>query len=92
MNFGILFKKLLPFHSTLNLYHWHLISILDNRTSQNRHILPIEKVKNAIPRLQEWAEHFAWNSDSTKVEGLTAIGRAMTIALRMNNAIIVSAR
>jgi HNH endonuclease len=44
------------------------------------------------PRLQEWAEHFAWSPDSTKVEGLTAIGRATTIALRMNNAIIVAAR
>jgi HNH endonuclease len=44
------------------------------------------------PRLQVWSEHFAWSPDSTKVEGLTAIGRATTIALRMNNAIIVSAR
>jgi hypothetical protein len=44
------------------------------------------------PRLQEWAEHFAWSSDGTKVEGLTAVGRATTIALRMNNAVIVAVR
>jgi hypothetical protein len=44
------------------------------------------------PRLQKWTEHFAWSFDSTKVEGLTAIGRATTVALRMNNAIIVAAR
>jgi hypothetical protein len=44
------------------------------------------------PRLQQWAEHFAWSSDSTKVEGLTAIGRATTLTLRMNNAVIVAAR
>jgi HNH endonuclease len=51
-----------------------------------------ETVSLFNPRLQEWAEHFAWNSDSTKIEGLTAIGRATTITLRMNNAVIVAAR
>jgi HNH endonuclease len=44
------------------------------------------------PRLQKWTKHFTWNFDSTKVEGLTATGRATIVALRMNNAIIVSAR
>jgi HNH endonuclease len=44
------------------------------------------------PRLQKWAEHFTWSFDSTKVEGLTATGRATIVVLRMNNAIIVSAR
>jgi HNH endonuclease len=44
------------------------------------------------PRLQKWTEHFTWNFDSTKVEGLTATGRATIVVLRMNNAIIVSAR
>jgi len=28
------------------------------------------------PRTQKWTSHFAWSFDSTKVEGLTAIGRA----------------
>jgi hypothetical protein len=44
------------------------------------------------PRNQQWSEHFAWSLDGTKVEGLTAIGRATVAALRMNNAVIVFAR
>ena len=44
------------------------------------------------PRQQQWTEHFTWSADGTKVEGLTAIGRATVIALRMNHAVIVSAR
>jgi hypothetical protein len=44
------------------------------------------------PRTQQWAEHFRWSSDGTQVEGLTAIGRATVLALRMNRPPIVSAR
>ncbi|QLE57706.1 HNH endonuclease [Nostoc sp. TCL26-01] len=44
------------------------------------------------PRQQRWAEHFVWNSDATRVEGLTTIGRATIICLRMNNSVIVVAR
>lgn len=44
------------------------------------------------PRKQKWNEHFTWSADGTKIEGLTAIGRGTIIALRMNNAVIVSAR
>jgi len=44
------------------------------------------------PRTQQWSEHFTWSLDATKVEGLTAIGRATVIALRMNNPVIVAAR
>lgn len=44
------------------------------------------------PRTQQWLEHFTWNLDTTKVEGVTAIGRATVIALRMNNPVIVAAR
>ena len=44
------------------------------------------------PRIQKWSEHFAWSFDARKVEGLTAIGRATAIALRMNNPVIVAAR
>jgi HNH endonuclease len=51
-----------------------------------------ETVPLFSPRLQQWADHFAWSSDSTKVEGLTEIGRATTLTLRMNNAVIVAAR
>jgi hypothetical protein len=44
------------------------------------------------PRQQRWTEHFTWNYDGTKVEGLTSIGRATIVCLRMNNPVIVVAR
>ncbi len=44
------------------------------------------------PRTQSWSDYFIWSPDSTKVEGLTAIGRAKIIALRMNNPVITVAR
>ncbi|BAZ00963.1 HNH endonuclease [Tolypothrix tenuis PCC 7101] len=44
------------------------------------------------PRIQIWSDHFHWSSDATKVEGLTNIGRATVICLRMNNPVIVAAR
>jgi hypothetical protein len=44
------------------------------------------------PRLQRWAEHFAWTEDGTVVQGLTAIGRATVAALQMNHPDIVAAR
>lgn len=44
------------------------------------------------PRTQPWLEHFTWSLDTTRVEGITAIGRATVAALRMNNPIIVAAR
>lgn len=44
------------------------------------------------PRKQKWSEHFAWSPDGTKVEGITAIGRATIISLRLNNPVILVAR
>lgn len=44
------------------------------------------------PRTQAWSNNFTWSPDSIKVEGLTAIGRATIVALRMNNPVIVVAR
>lgn len=44
------------------------------------------------PRQQQWSDHFVWSPDGTKIEGLTAIGRATVTALRMNNTVIVAAR
>jgi len=39
-----------------------------------------------------WSEHFAWNEASLHILGLTAIGRATVVALKMNNFVIVDAR
>ncbi|WP_235335329.1 MULTISPECIES: hypothetical protein [Aphanizomenon] len=44
------------------------------------------------PRKQKWSEHFTWSPDGTRVEGITAIGRATIIRLRMNNPVIIFAR
>lgn len=44
------------------------------------------------PRVHDWNDHFAWSADATRVEGMSAIGRATTIALRMNRPMIVAAR
>lgn len=43
-------------------------------------------------RTQSWFDNFEWSPDSTKVEGLTAVGRATIITLRMNNPVIIVAR
>jgi hypothetical protein len=55
---------------------------------------PLTGTKNLLfnPRTQKWAEHFIWSPDSTKIEGVTATGRATVIALRMNHQTIVAAR
>lgn len=44
------------------------------------------------PRTQRWLDHFRWSPDGTRVEGLTALGRATIVCLRMNNPVIIVAR
>ncbi len=44
------------------------------------------------PRAQIWNEHFEWSEDGIKINGITNIGRATVIALRMNRPIVVAAR
>ena len=44
------------------------------------------------PRRQQWSEHFIWSADGTRIEGLTVIGRATVVALRMNHPVIIGAR
>jgi hypothetical protein len=36
------------------------------------------------PHQDRWLEHFSWNEDATELSGLTAVGRAMIDALKMN--------
>ena len=49
-------------------------------------------VKLFHPRRQNWEEHFEWSDDSTRLNGLTATGRATIEALQMNNDLIVNLR
>jgi hypothetical protein len=44
------------------------------------------------PRTQRWSEHFTWSADRTCVEGLSPVGRATVVALRMNRPTITTAR
>ncbi|MGB3787376.1 MAG: HNH endonuclease signature motif containing protein [Phormidesmis sp.] len=36
------------------------------------------------PRKQSWYDHFVWSPDLSKIVGITAIGRATVIALKVN--------
>ena len=44
------------------------------------------------PRTEAWADHCCWSKDGTHIEGLTAVGRATIVALKLNNSLIVKAR
>lgn len=51
-----------------------------------------ENVTLFNPRQQYWAEHFAWTDDFTRLDGLTATGRATITRLKMNRTMLVAAR
>ena len=51
-----------------------------------------DRVSLFNPRLQIWAEHFAWSKDGVEILGKTPCGRATIVALQMNNSEIVVAR
>jgi hypothetical protein len=44
------------------------------------------------PQLQMWGEHFAWIEDATEIIGLTPIGRATIVALKMNRPQLIRVR
>jgi len=44
------------------------------------------------PRLQVWAEHFAWTESGDRVVGLTQIGRATVAALQLNRTWLLHTR
>jgi hypothetical protein len=44
------------------------------------------------PRIHRWREHFTWSADATQVLGLTPIGRATVVALRLNREGLVNLR
>ncbi len=44
------------------------------------------------PIIQDWFTHFNWSDDGLTIIGLTKIGRATVLALRLNNEYIVPAR
>jgi hypothetical protein len=44
------------------------------------------------PRRQAWSDHFAWNDDASLILGLTPVGRATVMALRLNREGLVNLR
>jgi hypothetical protein len=44
------------------------------------------------PRRDAWATHFAWQADRVTLAGLTPVGRATIVALRLNEAWLLEAR
>ncbi len=44
------------------------------------------------PRIQSWSEHFRWSTDGLMIIGLTPVGRATVIALKLNHEHIVESR
>lgn len=44
------------------------------------------------PRQHQWRDHFGWNPDYTTIIGLTPIGRATVVALKMNRPSLVNLR
>lgn len=51
-----------------------------------------EEVLLFNPRTQTWAEHFAWSGDAAMLIGLTPIGRATILRLKINSERRVRAR
>jgi hypothetical protein len=37
------------------------------------------------PRLQQWSDHFEWDSSGIRIVGKTSIGRATIVALKLND-------
>lgn len=64
------------------------------RGSRTHAVDPVtnETVPLFNPRTQSWNVHFAWNEEGIRVIGLTAVGRATVVALRLNNDEIVASR
>lgn len=44
------------------------------------------------PQLEVWTDHFAWSEDAKEIIGLTAIGRATILTLKMNRPQMIRVR
>ncbi|MBP0014424.1 MAG: hypothetical protein J7545_00285 [Roseofilum sp. SBFL] len=51
-----------------------------------------KKVELYNPREQQWSSHFTGLEDGTRIQGITACGRATAIALKLNNPYAVAVR
>lgn len=44
------------------------------------------------PQQQSWEDHFGWNENATEIVGLTPIGRATIVVLKMNRPQLIRVR
>jgi hypothetical protein len=44
------------------------------------------------PQRDAWGDHFGWRAGAIEIEGITAVGRATVVALRMNRPQLVRVR
>jgi hypothetical protein len=44
------------------------------------------------PRIHQWEEHFVWNEDYTQMIGISPIGRATIITMKLNRENVVNLR
>jgi len=61
------------------------------------HIIGIDpQTKTSVrpfnPRVDDWAEHFTWNDDFSKINGVTSIGNATIALLDLNRKGLVNLR
>ena len=74
---------------------WLACDLCNSRKGFRTHALdPLTGLTIALfhPRQQKWSEHFAWSAIGDHVVGLTATGRATTLALSLNEPFLVEAR
>lgn len=69
---------------TCNRYKSTLQTALDPTTKQ---MVPLFH-----PHLQVWEEHFSWSEDAIELAGLTPIGSATIVALKMNRPQLIRVR
>ncbi len=67
-----------------NLYKSDAVAAFDEQTQST--------VRLFHPRRDMWSEHFAVNAETGEIEGVTEIGRATILRLRINSAAQVAAR
>lgn len=55
---------------------------------------PVSKRKCNLfnPRMQDWTDHFVWRENGEIIEGITTVGRATVLALKLNNYYAVTVR
>ncbi|MHC5855652.1 HNH endonuclease [Nostoc sp.] len=51
-----------------------------------------DEVKLFNPQQQLWTYHFSWNDDATEIIGITSVGRATILALKMNRLQLIHVR